>query len=227
MKLEVTERDKKLLVFLAVVMLVVCIGYWGIRPQLVTAVNCNEQMREEQEKQKLNELKVSQLSIIEIYNEELETLIRDAREHYYPMMSSDEVGHYITELVLEYDLFIYALNIDLPSKPASLKPYAYSDKALTGYSKAEETAQAAAAPVLNEAGMPVFGDEISEKGGTADIYRAAISLRLSGDEKDVRKLLDDLASREEKLRLCSYSMDSSNDAETMLELSLELYMCED
>lgn len=227
MKLEVTERDKKLLVFLTVIMLVVCIGYWGIRPQLMAAVNCNELLQEEQEKQKLNELKASQRSMLEIYNEELETLIRGAREHYYPMMSSDEIDHYITELVLEYGMFIYSLTIELPSKPASLKPYAYSDKAITGYSKAEETAQAAAAPVLNESGTPMFSDELFEKDEAADIYRAGISLRLSGDEEDVRKLLDDLAAGKEKLRLCSYSVDNSNDAETLLELSLELYMCED
>lgn len=227
MKLEVTERDKKLLVFLAVVVLVVCIGYWGIRPQLIAADSYSALLREEQEKQKLNEMKLSQLSMVEIYNEELEDLIADAKEHYYPMMTSDEAGRYITELVLEYDMFIYELAIDMPSKTASLKPYAYSDKAFTGYSKAAETAQAAAAPVLNELGVTLFADGVSVDGEATGIYTAGVSLRISGEEQDARRLLDDLAASGKRLRLCSYSIDNSSADETILELSMEIYMCED
>ena len=32
MKFEMTERDKKLLIFLSVFLIVVCIGYWGLYP---------------------------------------------------------------------------------------------------------------------------------------------------------------------------------------------------
>lgn len=228
MKLEMTEHDKKLLVFLAVVVLVVCIGYWGIRPQLIAAGNYNELLEEEQEKKKISEMKLSQSAMVQSYNEELETLLEAAKEHYYPMMSSDEADHYITELVLEYDLFIYSLTIDMPSKPAALKPYEHSEKAITGYSKAQETARAAAAPVINDIGEVLFDDGAAETGDaeTADIYAAGISLRLSGDEEDAWRLLNDLAACQDKLRLCSYFIDSSAD-ETMLELSLEIYMCGD
>lgn len=226
MKLEMTERDKKLLVFLAVVVLVVCVGYWGIRPQLMAASDYSAQLQEEQEKQKIHEMKLAQLSAVQIYNEELETLIASEKEHYYPMMTSDEADHYITELLLEYDMFIYDLTIDMSPKPAALEPYVYSDKALTGYSKAQETAQAMAAPVLNDRGEVLFDDENGAE-EAAGIYTVGISLRLSGDEEDMWKLLHNLASRQDKLRLRSYSIDNSSTAETMMELSLEIYMCGD
>jgi hypothetical protein len=225
MKLEITEHDKKLLLFLTILVLVVCIGYWGIRPQLMEAASCKEELQEAQAVEKQNTMKLAQLSALELYNVELENLIAELKEEQYPMMTSDEVEEYMTEMLLAYDLFIYDFSVDISDKPTSLKPYVYSEKALTGRSSVQENAQALEAPQIAETDALLAEDDQEEQ--DAPVYAADISLRVSGSEEDVERLLEDLASKGTGLRLCSYNMYPDDAGKMRLDLSIEIYMCEE
>ncbi len=221
MKLEMTQRDKRLLVFLAVLVLVVCIGCWGIRPQLTAAADFRERLEEEQEKKRQNEMKLSQLTDITIYNEELRGLIQEEQEGYFSMMSSDEVDRYITELVLEYDLFIYELSIQIGEGP-ELESYVYSQKSLTGESQVLDRLHALELSDIPGTDQERTADATEEGSG---IYSAAVSLRLFGHQEDIDRFLDGLAEEERQLRLCSFRADEQDEG-MLLELSLEIYMCE-
>ena len=48
MKVELTQRDKKLLTFLGVFVIIVCIGYWGILPQIKAANDYEDEIAEEE-----------------------------------------------------------------------------------------------------------------------------------------------------------------------------------
>ena len=47
MKLEMTQKDKNLLIMLSIFVIVVCIGYWGIYPVVKGIVNTNKEIPEE------------------------------------------------------------------------------------------------------------------------------------------------------------------------------------
>ena len=44
MKLEMTQKDKNLLIMLSIFVIVVCIGYWGIYPVVKGIVNTNKEI---------------------------------------------------------------------------------------------------------------------------------------------------------------------------------------
>ncbi len=244
MKIELTERDKKLLTFMGVFVIVVIIGYYLIIPQLKKASEYNDEIEEQELLQDVYQQKILALSDVEMYNSELEKLIEGAKDNYYPIMDSDEVDNLVTNTVIEkYGLKAYDLSISEKAL-AGLEPYKFSKKAITGESDAKERALRAAAPVISDDGMSLFGD-VDESGietnssDTTGIYMVSIQMRLSGDMDNIMRLLDDLALSEKKLRLVDYTVnteeiiiphdDGTKEVITSesLDISVELYMCED
>lgn len=229
MKIELTARDKKLLTFLGVFVIVVLIGYYGIIPQIKKASELDDDIEEQQSIRTVNETKIGQLIMVEANNEELEKLIDGAKDNYYPMMDNDAIDKLVTNTVMDkYGLISYDLNIGEKSL-ASIQPYIYSNKALTGESDARERAMQAAAPIISEDGMLLFADisESEEASGDATdeeysndamssfagaatngVYMVPIQMRLSGDMENIIKFLDDLALSEKKVRLVNYSIDT-------------------
>ena len=239
MKISLTQRDKKLLTFLGVFVIIVLVGYYGILPQIKAVGECKDDIEEQELLRDIYDQKIVQLVGVEINNDELETLISGAKDNYYPMMDADAVDHMITNKVIdEYGLMAYDLTIE-EKELASLQPYVYSKKALTGESDAYERALAAAAPVISEEGITMFAEVAEADSETTGIYMVAVTMRLGGDMNDIERLLDDLAYSEKKIRLVDYSVESEvitiphddgteevfdNDS---LNLKVELYMCEE
>ena len=237
MKTELTQRDKKLLTFLGVFVIVVCIGYWGVLPQIKAASEYNDEIEEQEVLSDYYQQKINQLMVVQDNNNDLEALISGSKENYYPVMDSDAIDNLITNKVIdEYKLMTYDLIIGERAS-ASLSPYVYSNKALTGQSDARERALKAAAPVVNEDGMLLFGDVVEADSETTGIYVVPVTMRLKGDKTNITKLLDDLAYTPKKIRLVNYRLDTEetiipheDGTEEMLytdvlDLTVELYMC--
>ena len=237
MKVELTQRDKKLLTFLGVFVIIVCIGYWGVLPQLKAASEYNDDIEEQNTLSDYYQQKITQLAVVKKNNDDLENLISGSKENYYPVMDNDAVDNLITNKVIdEYKLMTYDLIIG-DKEAASLGPYIYSNKAMTGQSDAKKRALAAAAPVVSEDGMLLFGDVVEADTATTGIYVVPVQMRLGGKMTDITRLLDDLAYTDNKVRLVSYAVSSEEyviphedgTEETfvtdILDLSVELYMC--
>lgn len=247
MKMELTERDKKLLVGLSIFVLVVCIGYWGIRPQLKKAKSYKNEIEKQEEIKQVNESKISQVSMLETDNANKEQQILKAREKYYKLMTSDEIDKYFTGKALDYGLYAYSLSIDIPEEETDLEPYVYSEKAIQA--KAEED------PYSQEESQPedlfeqYAGDdglaELYQALGKTGIYPARVTMKLGGEESKLLKLIDDFSSTDQKLRICSYSWDKEDALSLMrdtdgneilsydvvekdiLTITVEIYMCEE
>ena len=239
MKIELTQRDKKLLTFLGVFVIVVLVGYYGILPQIKAAGEYKDDIEEQELIRDVNEQKIMQLVFVEDNNNELEKLIEGAKENYYPMMDADAVDKLITNKVIdEYGLMSYDLSISERTL-AGLNPYVYSKKAITGESDAREKALATAASTISEDGTMLFAEIAEADSETTGIYMVSVNMRLGGEMKDIERLLDDLAYSDKKLRLVSYSVDTEETViphedgteETItsdnLNLTVELYMCEE
>ena len=138
MKVELTQRDKKLLTFLGVFVIVVLVGYYGILPQIKAANEYKDEIEEQEVIKNVYEQKVMQLVLVQSNNQELEGFISGSKENYYPMMDSDAIDNLITNTVIDkYNLMTYDLMIG-ERNVASLNPYIYSQKALTGESNAKK-----------------------------------------------------------------------------------------
>ena len=112
MKIELTERDKKLLTFMGVFVIVALIGYYLVLPQLKKANEYQDQIDEQEIIKSVNETKIMQLPVVEVNNEELEKLIIGAKDNYYPMMDSEQIDRLVTNTVIEkYGLVSFDLSI--------------------------------------------------------------------------------------------------------------------
>lgn len=249
MKFEMTERDKKLLVFLSVFVIVVCIGYWGVYPVIKDINKTKEKIQTEKELQEMNELKVGQLPMIEAETEKMEEDILKARSNYYEIMTSNEIDKYFTNMVLSSGLYSYDLGISILTDPTDLEPYQYSEKAL-GQEVDDyyyEDSEGSAEDYMNDSDEA--GDDLSEDGDSnaaTGIYTASITMKVGGEEEKLISFLDSLCNTDKKLRIVNYSFSeersieynsSEDDDEAdngyeiknniILNVTFEIYMCEE
>ena len=250
MKFEMTERDKKLLIFLSVFLIVVCIGYWGLYPIVKDIKKTDKKIQTEKDIEELNQLKVSQLSIIETENENMNKEIAAARENYYPIMSSNEIDKQFTNMVLTSGLYSYDLSISISKEATNLAPYQYSKKAL-GMPAEEEMIESSenvsAEDYLNEEEDSDDEEIFTEDDyASTGIYTAVVTMKVGGEESKLIAFLDSLCNTDKKLRIVRYdfseersieyneSDESEDGAEgydiktnMILNVTFEIYMCEE
>lgn len=236
MQKQMTERDKKLVVFLAMFVVIVGIGYWGLFPIIKGINSTGMEIEEAKEDKSENEMKIARLPMIEAENEEMEEGIKDSRALYFPVMTSDQVDKYMTGMILGYNLYSYDLNISMPTEEAEVSPYQYSAKAAEpedeNYSDEED--RDTDSKDKENSGTSDISEQIS-----TGIYAVSVDMRVGGSSDDIQKLIDDLSQSEEKIHLLSYSWDSERsvsyspdgtyeiNTDEMMNMELKIYMCQE
>lgn len=214
MKTEMTARDRKLLIFLAVFVIVVGVSYWGIRPLIKSIKSIDSEIAIAEEEKEVIDYKVMQLPWMEADQEMLEEELEKSRVGYYEVMSSDEVDKYLTGVMLDHGLYSYDLNFSIENEDSTLAPYSYSRKAQMDDDEADEDSERA----------------------TTGIRRVSASMRVGGTDEQIQKLIDDLSVPNQKLLLKSYEWEYekgvvyNNDGtyeiveSRYLKINLELFM---
>lgn len=202
LEMQMTDRDKKLLIFLFVFVIVVGIGYWGIYPQIKAIDEIKEDKIKQEDKMFRDDMKVAELLFLIDENEELEANITEARSHFYPIMTSDQVDKMLTGMALDYNLQAYDLDIRMPNKEASLEAYQYSQKFIDDqYVEDEEVS-------INKDDDDEKDDSLSfddyDEEASTGIYAIQTSMRVGGEEKNLQKLINDLSDTEDTMHLVSY-----------------------
>jgi len=252
MKLEIsmTERDKRLLIFLSIFVLVVCFGYWGIRPSFKKIDEMNKKIEKNNKIVKMNEQKIAQLMDFQDANDELEQKIIGARENYFQIMTSDQVDEYFTDMALKHNLYVYSLDIRMPSEYCDLAPYQYSEKALNPVveeeydlsvdaeeeSDSDEKTDDADKDEDAELEDAVFEESTLENG----IYAVKVQMSLTGEAADISKLVSELSHNDKQMRVLYYKystkrkvvVEEESEAydvveEKAIDIEVELYMCEE
>lgn len=253
MQTKMTERDKKLLFALVIIVIVFVIGYLGIYPLVKSVREINKEIEEQEALQSENEIKLTNLTIIQVDNEKMEEDIIEKRKDFYPVMAASDIDKLLTGKALSYNLYSYDLDIDVNDTVVSLVPYQYSDRGEDDDTDASEDDREDAVDAVDyldntyssgssSGGSTDTGDALSDSDGTTTdmsavgIYVAYVNMRLGGNRADLEKFLDDMVASGEKVRVVSYSwtegrqLDYNNDGtynlvtEKVLDISLELYM---
>ncbi len=248
LEMQMTDRDKKLLIFLAVFVIVVGFGYWGVRPNINKIVSRNDDIEVAEAKQKLDDVKISQLDMLEAENAVLEEDIVGAREYFYPIMKSNEIDKMLTGTALEYNLYAYDLLINISDTEADTSAYQYSEKAIQEKYEEEMASEEADAAdssanqsTYDELDTYLYGaEESSASSVSTGIYVATVSMRVGGDPEDMQRLINDLSVPDKAMHITSYQWsrtrkveynDTSADYEvgydTTLMITLDIYMCEE
>lgn len=244
MQFQMTERDKRLLVFLAIFVILAVGGYWGIYPAVSGIQDTDQQIEEALELRDQNEIKIAQKPMLEADNQKLEAELVDLRADFFPMMTSAQVDRYLTGMVLQYDLYAYDLDIEMPEQgvDAVVEPYQYAKiedgSAEQEMSAAEEVESYTAGAEGEDADETAESEPEAVADVPTGIRQVTVSMRVGGGEEDIQRLIDALSKPDEKLHLISYSWgeessisdtddgDYEVSMERTLTMGINLYMCE-
>lgn len=251
LEMQMTARDKKLLIFLTIFVLVVGIGYWGVKPQITAAIELNEEIEMQKTKEYMNQLKISELPIFEKDIEDYESEIAESKVNYFKMMTSDQVDKYMTGMALSYGLYCYDLAIFIPDEPAKTEAYQYSGRYIENqnvydefseYGDDEEIDEDDIGGLSDYESLDEFFEEESEivEDKYTGVYEARVSMRLGGNEGDIQRFINDFSVNDMEMLVNSYSW---NDVETavyneeledyevnverVLNVDISLFMCEE
>lgn len=239
MQMQMTEKDKKLIVFLAIFVILVAGGYWGIYPIVSNIFSIQEQIEDEQALQDMNMIKMAQAPLLVADNEQVEAEMSTLKENFFPVMSSAQVDKYMTGLILDYQLYAYDLSISMPQEEATNEPYQFSEKAvLEEMEEDTDIPEDTSADTDSEddfmSEKPVFDEDVS-----TGIYQVGVTVRVGGDKANLQRMIDDLSLSEQKLHLIGYDWDEESsisftedgtydvNTECTLRMSMNLYMCEE
>ena len=243
MQMQMTEKDKKLIVFLAIFVILVAGGYWGIYPVVSNIFSVQEQIEDEKALQDMNMVKMAQAPLLVADNEQVETEMAVLKESFFPVMSSAQVDKYMTGLILDYQLYAYDLSISMPQEEAANEPYQFSEKAVLEETEefvdSQADMQADSSVDISEdddfmSETPVFEEDVA-----TGIYKVGVTVRVGGDKANIQRMIDDLSLSKQKLHLISYNWDEENSisfaedgtyevsTDCTMTMSMNLYMCEE
>ena len=213
------------------VVVIVGIGYWGIRPQLKAYVNLQEEIEEEQAKAELNEMKVMNLGLVMGLKKDYEEKIALSKDEFYPIMKSSEVDKMMTALAREKNLEIFDLRFSMPSSPSARMPYQYSSlyatrmgqiaeykenakNAVSGSDEAEDDIKALSGDKSDEdedsddgetmETLDIWGDTNGYHPNT-DVYAVPVTMTVGGPVSNLNAFIDTLLTMEKKTLVTSYS----------------------
>ena len=128
MKMELTQRDKGLIVFLGVIVTIFIFGYFFIYPISQTIKETDSEIETQEDLKEVNDYKLMNLLFVQDDNKKLEEKMAVVRKNFYPIMESDQVDKYFTEMALDYNLYVYFLKIRQAEDEVESKAYQYSVK---------------------------------------------------------------------------------------------------
>lgn len=206
MEFKITERDKKLLFFLAVFIILVIPLWFVLRPavskgkeikaELVTAEEQKTQMEEEIHKyfDNVNELKKN--------NAEYQ---KEAKE-VNPVMENNQVDKLITDMVTGCGMKVKSLSITRNADMKAVSPYFNSKMA-------EEM------PDENK------GDNSSgENENDRSVYTTTVTLTAEGSSDNMYKLIDNISSKMPAIKAIYYTPAFNKDGSVTLSTGLTVYM---
>ena len=219
MKLEMkfTERDKKLIVFLSLFLLIVGIGYFVVRPlyEKVGQLQAQADELELQVEQTQNYLvRLPQLRKV---NEELQGQKRDELQIFYPYMESQELDKMITGLTLHESLGAKNLTITIPDEPYVITPFFLSVPQPDEEGQLSESEQAyeaetsgAAAGQTDEAQTP--DAQAGTDGSEQVLYVATLAVDATGTHEQLQAYIDLLSDDGEypAIQVNSYTWNREN-----------------
>lgn len=111
---KITERDRKLLAFLAVFVIAAVFGNWIIRPLAAACIEEEMLCLEQSEIMTDHERKSRLLPALREETEKLKREAERSADRFYPLMPAYEVGRLLTNLAVGRGLEVRQLNIEMP-----------------------------------------------------------------------------------------------------------------
>ena len=231
MKIQITDRDRKLLVLLGVMVAVVVIGYWGVRPLMKSTALIKEQIKEQEQIAVENEVKMMEFAFIKKANKNFEEEIEQMLLTLEPLKSSAQIDKDLTDRILKKGLDIREMTIKMPKGDMVQQPYRYAEKENEVDSEEQSVSTAISMSDYLDGELPesLYEPKTVTKTG---VCNAKVSMTLRGERKVLESFLEELyATSPYTMQVKAFSFGKHadyepEDADTM-KVDLELYFRSD
>lgn len=230
MKLEMkfTERDKKLIVFLSLFLLIVGVGYFVVRPLYLKVDELQMQADDLEMQVAQTQSYLARLPQLRKVNEELKNDKQQELQDFYPYMESQELDKMITGLTLHESLGAKNLTITIPDAPYEITPYFLSvpqeeeGEQLSDSEQAykDETSDTPAEDAQTEDtqtdGTQITDTQVQDAGEAQILYVAKLSIDVTGSHDQLQSYIDLLSddTRYPAIQVDSYTWNNENSVST-------------
>lgn len=213
--MKLTERDKKLLLMMAYLVVIIGFGAFVFKPLINYYMDMGDEIVLLEAQKEEMDARIAEEPGLERRRNELADLYRISTQDYYPMLESEEVDKEVTGIVLSCGMQALNLNIVMPQQGVAVTMYPYAE---------------------TEAGIlsPDTADTEEAAGTQSFVYAPLVTLTASGSKAQVDNLIDTMTRDYPAIRLRNYSRqrqtsgweEESFTGMESVSLELELYMCD-
>ncbi|MCP1110965.1 type II secretion system protein M [Ohessyouella blattaphilus] len=212
-----TQRDKKLLVFLACFVLIVVFGWFLAKPLLDKGMEKGDQISEAQAEKEMLETKLMQYPVMDKKVADSEEQVSQYEEKFYGMLKSQGVDKLITEKALSAGLKIERMEITMPTEPLLLENYLPKGEEADGSEvPADETED-----VDDDADAAV---DAEEEATAKSIYKATAKLSVSGTRDQYWNLINDINGSQKLMLVKEMQMPAKTEDGGSMSLSVDIFM---
>lgn len=173
MNMIITERDKKLLGFLAAFIIALMFFLLVFKPLASKNKQIKSDLRVATEQENEVDNKAAGAQDMAAREEQVKEQLGNVLARFYPMQQSQEAERMITILMLNHNMSIQSLSVTMPETASVVKWYQYTEEgreeAITPSKSADET------------------------GDTLSLYTARITCVIEGSDQDLWQLVDDIS----------------------------------
>lgn len=231
MKLEMkfTERDKKLIVFLSLFLLIVGVGYFVVRPLYLKVDELQMQADDLEMQVAQTQSYLARLPQLRKVNEELKNDKQQALQDFYPYMESQELDKMITGLTLHESLGAKNLTITIPDAPYEITPYflsvpqeeegeqlSDSEQAYEDEKSDDTSAENAQNTDAQTDGTQTGDAQVQDAGEAQILYVAKLSIDVTGSHDQLQSYIDLLSddAKYPAIQVDSYTWNNENSVST-------------
>lgn len=198
MNMTITESDKRLLSFLAAVLLLLLLAFLVLRPLADKNSDLKRQITAAKDQEVVMDLGAALAEDAEKVEEETGEQLEETLKRYYQNLQSQDAEKMVTTLLLNHRMQIKNLTVTMPDTKSDLKWYQYSEKAAT----------------------EIAGEEKIE--GQTGIYAVRVLGGAEGSRADMLALLTDISENYPAISIAAVEWVENTGS---LTLTLEIYMC--
>lgn len=198
MNMTITESDKRLLSFLAAVLLLLLLAFLVLRPLADKNSDLKRQITAAKDQEVVMDLGAALAEDAGTVEEETGEQLEETLKRYYQNLQSQDAEKMVTTLLLNHRMQIKNLTVTMPDTKSDLKWYQYSEKAAT----------------------EIAGEEKIE--GQTGIYAVRVLGGAEGSRADMLALLTDISENYQAISIAAVEWVENTGS---LTLTLEIYMC--
>lgn len=218
----ITEKDKKLLIVLSCLLMLVLFGMFGVKPLVTKGMKLSEKAEEKEIEKQVMAEKIQNHDTIKVQLQQSKDEIKEKAQGMYPYMASNEIDNIVTKLCVAQGLQVDGMKIDIAKEPMWITPFVNSKMALQ--LKKDSSPKDEGEEVENTDNSSTQNKPAGATVQTRKIYVGEVTLDVSGGQAAIMNLNTQIGL-DESMSISEIMVQKTNEnGVTRANLKLNIYM---